>query len=189
MKIWILILASILYLAQACQNPPPKIINPDKQLLDSLIQDAKWELYKFNYHGERFLSSDSAMPKYHLPYKDTIRLVLNCDLAPAYMQKRGDTIHFYFNYFDDDKEHLNSNFGEKDKKRFYSIYPNYPSIDYVKNQKGLMGFGDCSNAYFYHKKNDSQDADFQSFIEKNRTIITNQWLLRYHDSLKLKTKL
>ncbi|MEN9611887.1 MAG: hypothetical protein RLZZ628_2701 [Bacteroidota bacterium] len=114
MKIWILILSSILYLVQACQNAPPKRVNPDKQLLDSLIQDAKWELYKYNYRG--FFFRDDKVPEYYLPYKDTIRFAVNCDLSPAYLQKRGDTIHFFFNYFDDEKEHLNSNLGEKDKK-------------------------------------------------------------------------
>jgi hypothetical protein len=74
MKIWILTLSSILYLAQACRNAPPKSVNPDKQLLDSLIQDAKWELYKYNYRG--FFFRDDKLPEYYLPYKDTIRFAV-----------------------------------------------------------------------------------------------------------------
>jgi hypothetical protein len=188
MKIWILIFLSILYLAQACQNQPPKIINPDKQLLDSLIQDAKWELYKFNYHGERFLSSDSTMPKYHLPYKDTIRLMVNCELALWGLQKRGDTIYLHFNYYDDDQETLISNLGQADKERKYMVFPDYHGIDYINNRKAFIHPGGCLISTLCYEKSNAKDIDFQAFIDKNRAIITNHWLLRYHDSLKLKTK-
>jgi hypothetical protein len=188
MKIWILIFSSILYLAQACQNAPPKIPNPDKQFLDSLAQDAKWELYKLNYYGERFYTYDSAVPKYHLPYKDTIRLMVNCDLALTGLQKRGDTIHLHFLYYDEAKETLYSNLGQADKERKYMVFPDYHGIIYINNQKAFILPGGCLISAIYYEKNNSQDIHFQEFIDKNRAIITNHWLLRYHDSLKLKTK-
>ena len=188
MKIWIFIFLSTFYLAKACQNAPSKIPNPDKQLLDSLVQDAKWELYKLNYYGMRFSTSDYAVPQYHLPYKDTTRLMVNCELALAGLQKRGDTIHLYFSYYDDEKEHLNSSLGQADKNRSYMMFPEYTAVDYITNKKTFIHLGGCGFIIFYYEKNNAKDIQFQSFIEQNRNIITNQWLLRYHDSLKLKTK-
>jgi hypothetical protein len=70
----------------------------------------------------------------------------------------------------------------------YSVFPDYIGINYIKNQKAFIEPGGCSNSKIYYDKNHIKDIRLHEFIEKNRNIITNSWLLRYHDSLKLKTK-
>jgi hypothetical protein len=165
-------IAMVVVFLSACQKPLSKRVQQRREM-DSLLQDAKWEIYKLN------LCNSSTLESGYVPYQDSVLLVLNCNLAVRFLKTYGDTTVFYMEYFLSNKKPIIQEFLPRN-----TDLNKYHTIGYAAQKKAFVGFDDGVIMEYEHRKN--LDSCFTQWIEAHRQVITNQWLLNYYDVLQRK---
>lgn len=138
---------------------------------DSLVKEAKWDLYKLNID----LTKEFKFKKF-VYCKDTLRALLNYEFNIA-QNVKGDTILCFWEsscLAVTNNVQRTPDFLRGDNTFWVPI----EGIRYIAKQKNAIYYG---AVVLESLRKD--DSTFTRYIDENRDSITNQWLLDYYDNV------